>query len=202
MKYIKIIIPLMLFTFTAFSQNTQAVLAWSMGFGMGKTSEYVGKPSFSGFSAEGHRFMKPNVSFGLITGWNIMNEKTNESVNVNNTTITGEQGRYINIIPLLLSASYYIRSSKSASFVPFVRGNIGTYYIMQRFDIGVYTLNNYNWHFGLAPELGFMVKASNKVNVIVSGRYNYAMDSGTRLSGDEKNDYSYINANIGLTFNY
>ena len=202
MKYIKIIIPLMLFAFTAFSQNTLTVLSWSMGFSTGKTSEYVGKPSFSGFSIEGHRFMKPNVSVGLITGWNIMNEKTNESVSINNTTLTGEQGRYLNIIPLLFSASYYIRKNSSATFVPFIRGNIGTYYIMQRFDVGVYTLNNDNWHFGLSPELGFMVKASNKINIIASGRYNYAMDSGTRLSGDEKNDYSFLNANIGLTISY
>ena len=131
-----------------------------------------------------------------------MNEKTNESVSINNTTLTGEQGRYLNIIPLLFSASYYIRKNSSATFVPFIRGNIGTYYIMQRFDVGVYTLNNDNWHFGLSPELGFMVKASNKINIIASGRYNYAMDSGTRLSGDEKNDYSFLNANIGLTISY
>jgi hypothetical protein len=202
MKYIKIIIPLMLFAFTAFSQNTITGFSWSMGFGSGKTADFVSSPSFTGFSAEGHRFMNQNVSIGLSTGWNILNEQNNESITVENTTITGEQGRYINIIPVLFSASYYVRSSKKASFVPFIRANVGTYYIMQRFDIGVYTLNNDHLHFGVAPELGFMFRASDKVNILTNAKYNYAFDAGQRLGGDETNDYAFYSVNLGVMLNY
>jgi hypothetical protein len=192
MKYIKIIIPLVLFAYSAFSQTTISGFSWSMGFASGKAADFVGAPSFTGFTAEGHRFMSPNV----------LNEQTNETITVNNTSITGEQGRYINIIPLMMSASYYIKSSKSASFVPFVRAHVGTYYILQRFDIGVYSLNNYNWHFGVAPELGFMIRASSSVNILANSRYNYAFDSGERIGGDDNNDYSFFSVNIGVMLNY
>lgn len=202
MKYLRIIIPLMLIAFTSFSQSTITGFSWSMSFASGKSADFVGAPSFTGFTAEGHRFMSPNATIGLVTGWNVMNEQTRESITVNNTTITGEQGRYINVIPLLLSASYYIKSSKSASFVPFIRANVGTYYILQRFDVGVYSFNNYNWHFGVAPELGFMVRASSKLNILTNAKYNYAFDSGERLGGDDKNDYSFFTVNLGIMLNY
>jgi hypothetical protein len=200
MKYIKIIIPVMLLTVNIFSQNTVTGLSWSMGFLTGTPKDYIGKASFTGFTIEGHRFLKPNVSVGLVSGWNVFNEKTNSVVNVNNTAISGEQGRYINVVPILASFSYYIKSSRSAKVVPFFRANVGTYYIMQRFDIGVYTFNNYNWHFGVAPELGLTAAASRNVSILVNGKYNYAFDSGLRLSGDEKNDYAFFTVNLGITY--
>ena len=202
MKNIKILLLVMILSSSAFAQNTITGFSWSMGFATGKAKDYVGKPSFTGFTIEGHRFINKNVSFGLTSGWNILSEKTNDLVTVNNATITGEQGRYINVFPILLNASYYIKSSKSAKFVPFMRANVGTYYIMQRFDIGVYTINNYNWHFGVAPEIGFMYKVSRTVNLLANAKYNYALDSGTRLSGEEKNDYAFFTLNFGITYGY
>jgi len=201
MKYIKIILPVMLLTLSTFSQNFITGFSWSMGFATGKTSDYIGAPSFTGFSIEGHRMLKPNVSVGITTGWNILNEKNNETITIGSSSITGEQGRYLNVIPALLNASYYIKSGKNAKFVPFIRANVGTYYIMQRFDIGVYTANNDNWHFGVAPELGFMVSTSKDINILFNAKYNYAFDSGTSLGGNEKNDYSFVSVNFGITYN-
>jgi hypothetical protein len=200
MKYIKIILPVMLITFTSFSQNFITGFSWSMGFATGNTADYIGSPSFTGFHIEGHRMLKPNVSVGITTGWNILNEKNNETITVNQTSITGPQGRYLNIIPIFLNASYYFKSNRNAKFVPFIRANVGTYYILQRFDIGVYRFDNDNWHFGVAPELGFMVAASREISVLFNAKYNYAFDSGTRLSGNEKNDYSFATVNIGIAY--
>ncbi len=201
---IKYIIPLLLiFTLSGHSQKLITGLSYSMGFGIGQTSDYVGRPSWSGLTLEVHQMLKPNVSVGFLTGWNIFSEKTNDIIHLASTDISGEQARYINAFPILVNASYYIKSSKNAKFVPFIRAHAGTYYMMQRFDIGVYTVNNYNWHFGVAPEIGCMIStgSSNKYSILINAKYNYAFDSGTRLSGNEKNDYSFFTLNIGLTFN-
>jgi hypothetical protein len=200
MKYIKIILPLMLITFSTLSQNYMTGLSWSMGFASGKTTDFIGAPSFTGCSLEGHRLMSRTVSLGFETGWNILNEQNADLITVNNTSISGQQGRYLNIIPVLLSASYYIKSSKSAKFVPFIRANVGTYYILQRFDIGVFTIDNDNWHFGVSPELGFMYSTSKQISLLVNAKYNYAFDSGTRLGGDETNDYAFYSLNLGITY--
>ncbi len=202
MKHTKILLLVMVLSASTFSQNMTAGFSWSMGFTSGKTADYVGTPSFSGFSLETHKFLKPNVSVGITSGWNILNEKNNETINIGNTAISGEQGRYINVVPILLNASYYLKTSKTAKFVPFIRANVGTYYILQRFDIGVYTVNNYNWHLGVAPELGFMIQVNKEIGILTNAKYNYAFDAGTRLGGDEMNDYSFFTLNLGISYNY
>jgi hypothetical protein len=203
MKYIKIVLLVMVLTSSAYSQNTLIGFSWSMGFTTGKTTDFVGAPSFTGFSFESHKFFKPNVSFGITTGWNILSEKNSDLIHLSSgTDISGAQGRYINVFPVLLNASYYIKSSRNAKFVPFLRAHAGTYYIMQRFDIGAYTLNNYNWHFGVAPEVGFMYKVGREMNILANARYNYAFDSGTRLGGDDKNDYAFFSVNLGIAYTY
>lgn len=202
MKYISILLLTMVLTASTYSQNTLLGFSWSMGFTSGKTAEYVGAPSFTGFSFESHKFLKPNVSIGISTGWNILSEKNSDLIQVNNTAISGAQGRYINVFPILLSASYYIKPNRNAKFVPFIRANAGTYYIMQRFDIGAYTLNNYNWHLGVAPEIGFMFKAGKELNVLANAKYNYAFDSGTRLGGDQNNYYTFFSVNLGIAYTH
>lgn len=200
MKVKYIILLLIAFAINAQAQNNNVLgLSYSMGFGVGETSDYIGRPALSGFAIEGHKFLKPNVSVGLLGGWNIFNEKSNSTVNIGNVALSGEQGRYLNVFPVLANASFYIKN-KDSKFVPFIRAHVGTYYIMQRFDIGVYSFNNYNWHFGIAPELGFNITASKEIDVLINARYNYAFDSGSRLNGDEDNSYSFFTLNFGITY--
>ncbi len=91
--------------------------------------------------------------------------------------MSGTQIRYINSIPLMLNAHYYI-GGKRDQLRPYLGVNVGTYYITQRLDMGVYTLQNDNWHFGIAPEFGFLAEVSRGTYLTASGRYNYAFDSG------------------------
>jgi len=200
---LKYIIPLIIaLTLSANSQSLITGLSYSMGFAMDKAKDYIGRPSYTGLTLEVHHMVKPTMSFGFLTGWNIFNEKTNDLIHLSSTDISGEQARYINVFPLLVNASFYYKSSKNAKFIPFFRAHVGTYYIMQRFDIGVYTINNYNWHFGLAPELGCMIGTGSKnYSVLINAKFNYAFDSGTRLSGNATNDYMFFTLNFGLTFN-
>lgn len=199
MKIKYIILLLLAFAISAQAQYYTAGLTYSMGFGVGKTSDYIGKPAFAGFTIEGHKFLKPNVSIGILTGWNIFNEQSNNTINIGTSAISGQQARYLNVFPILANASFYLKNSRS-KFIPFVRAHVGTYYIMQRFDIGVYSLNNYNWHLGIAPEVGFMINASPEIDVLVNAKYNYAFDSGERLGGDEDNSHSFFSLNIGVSY--
>ena len=83
----------------------------------------------------------------------------------------------------------------------FVGLNVGTYYILQRLDMGVYRIDNDNWHFGLAPEAGLIIPVGeDNTSIYLGGRYNYAFDSGTALGGSEDNYYSFWEINIGFAF--
>ena len=199
---LKYIIPLLLvvFAINAQAQTWSTGLSYSMGFGVSNTSDYISKPAFSGFNIEGHKLLKPNISVGLTTGWNVFSEKGNEVVQIQSGAVSGEHGKYLNIFPILVNASYYFTDKRQSKFVPFARAHVGTYYIMQRFDVGVYTFNNDNWHFGIAPEVGFMIAASRDVDILVNSRFNYAFDSGTQLGGNTDNSHSYISLNIGISY--
>ena len=69
--------------------------------------------------------------------------------------------------------------------------------------MGVYRIDNDNWHFGIAPEAGLIIPFGDPTaGLYLSGRYNYAFDSGTALGGEENNFYSYWEINVGFAFSF
>jgi hypothetical protein len=203
MKIKYILIILIIFSASIFAQKSLIGLTYAVSVPLGKTSEYIGNVSYVGFNFDVKKSLNKNSWVGLSLGWNVFAEETNELVHIENEQVggdlSGNQARYINSFPILANFSYSFSGGKSSKFVPYIGMNAGIYIVNQRFNIGVYQFDNNNTHFGVAPELGFLVKASS-VNVLFYTRYNYAFDSGTRLSGDEKNDHSYISFNIGLAY--
>ena len=200
-KYILIII--IVFSASVFAQRSLVGITYGVSVPLGKTSDYIGDLSYVGFNLDARKSLSKNSWIGLCFGWNVFAEETNELVHIENEQVagdlTGNQGRYINSFPILVNYAYSFSGGTSSSFKPFIGLNTGIYIIQQRFNIGVYQVDNNNTHFGVAPEVGFLVKASS-VNVLFYTRYNYAFDAGNRMNGDEKNDHSYISFNIGIAY--
>jgi len=203
LKY-SLIIILIAFTSSIMAQKTIVGFTYGISLSTGKTHDFVADPSYVGFNIEFKKNVKKNLWVGLSMGWNVFGEETNETVHIENEQVggdmSGNQARYINSFPILLNVAYSFGGGRSSKFVPYIGLNAGIYIINQRFNIGVYTFDNNNTHFGGAPELGFLIK-SGSVNFLFNTRYNYAFDSGTRFNGDEKNDHSYVSFNIGIAYN-
>jgi hypothetical protein len=96
--------------------------------------------------------------------------------------------------------TYSINPTKRSKVIPYVAANVGTYYITQRLQLGANIFDNDHWHFGFAPEVGVVFDLGNTVGLVLNGKYNYALSSGTNLRGEEENDYAFITANIGLAY--
>jgi hypothetical protein len=204
MKIKYIIIVLIAFSGSLLAQHRSLIgITYSVSLATGKTNDFINDVGYVGFYFDAKKSFGRNTWGGLSFGWNVMAEETNEMVHIENEEIgadlSGNQGRYINSFPILANFSYAFRGSGRSSFVPYIGLNAGIYIINQRFNIGVYQFDNNNTHFGGAPELGFIMK-SGSVNVLFYTRYNYAFDSGTRLDGDEKNDHSYLQFNLGIAY--
>jgi hypothetical protein len=75
---------------------------------------------------------------------------------------------------------------------------VGTYYTIQRFEIGVIALEETNWHFGGYPEVGIHFPLE-EMDIIVNGRYNIAFDSGESISSDSAK-WTYWGINVGLAY--
>jgi outer membrane protein W len=115
--------------------------------------------------------------------------------------VTGSQLKYINAFPMLVNATYYFKPSEQ-SVVPFVSFGTGTYFITQKYQLGVWEIENDNWHFGIATEAGILFRIENKVGFNTSARLNYAFDSGVSITGSDDNDLSYWTINAGFTVLY
>jgi opacity protein-like surface antigen len=178
---------------------------WGITYNMSATSSLPGSSdsdvsfvddfSFRGIGLEA-RYVPTrggNLSYGFSGSWNVLNEKTDEVVNLPGAAISGTQLRYFNAVPLLVNAHYYFGSR--GGIRPYAGINAGTYWIERRVDIGISSIKDDNWHFGWAPELGVIVPLGRpEVALIANTRYNWAFSAGG--SGDQK----YWGFNIGLMY--
>jgi hypothetical protein len=190
---------------TGFSQTrhgtSTGLVEWSMAFNSGRASDFINDPSFAGASLTFKKFIKDNTAIGISFNWNVLSvEDENGFTELPNGAVSGAQARYLNYVPILANISYYFNDSKRNKFIPYVQANVGAYFIGQQVQLGINKIDNDNWHFGLAPEVGFWYVLGSDIMMSVNGKYNIALSSGTNLKGEDDNDYSYINANIGIGY--
>ena len=200
MNKILFVIVLLCWTFYGFSQDMMTGISYNMGIPASDTRDYVKNYSWRGFGFQFRNLMDNNISWGASIDWNVFAEKTSKLINLEDGAIAGTQIRSLNTFSLMLNADYYL-GDPHGRIQPYIGLNTGTYYIIQRLEIGIIAPERENWHFGLAPEIGIINPTDNGTNLFFNARYNYAFSAGTYL-GNEGKDWSYWGFNVGLSFNY
>lgn len=168
--------------FGAITYNTALPLASS--------ADFAGNFSPRGFGVDVRYMFMRHLSAGLAFGWQGFDEKTDEVVSLDNAAVQGTQLRYINAAPMLVNVNYYV-TQLSRHIVPFVGFGLGTYYIERRVDVGIYSIYDDAWHFGIAPEAGIGFRLLGAMPVFMV-RYNHAFSSGG--SGDQ----AFLSFNFGV----
>ncbi len=200
-KYLTII--LLFLSVNLFAQDFLGILSYNTAMPVSKSADYISEVSWKGFSFEGRTFSSRHWTFGGMFGWNIFDTKITDLIVIDDettgTAVKGTQIRYTNSFPMMVNGHFYI-GKKRSTLRPYFGVGIGTYYIIQRFEIGVFQREVSNWHFGLAPEVGFLLALSRSTSLIVSAKLNYAFSSGKTVYGDTDNTQSYIGLNVGLAF--
>ena len=202
MKLLKIIVLVALVAVPALAQrgaDQLTGLSWHIGIPAGQMSNFMDKTSYGGFGVEFRRFLDENTSLGGSFSWNMWSQQTNEVIPIENGAVGGTQIRYYNVLPLLLNGHYYF-GEVGQDIRPYVGLNIGAYIVYQRLDIGIYTMDNDQWHFGLAPEAGFLWQMDARTHIMIAARYNYAFDAGETLGGKDDNSIAYLGINLGIAW--
>jgi hypothetical protein len=170
---------------------------WQPSQPLEQTTDYIDQASGRGFGFDTRKFPRRdrNYSVGFSLAWHILDQKINDTIYLDNGAVTGSQRRYINSVPILLTGHLYLGNRRSSQL--FFGAGAGAYYIIQTFDIGVWRVEESNWHFGVAPEIGFRFPFSTDVDLFLSAKYNYAVESGESITG-EKVPYSYATFCVGL----
>jgi opacity protein-like surface antigen len=193
----KLIIPavlvIMFFSAKTVAQSTFTT-SYTINFPLGNTHDYIEKTSFRGFSLDYRYLISGNIALGIGTGWYTFYEKKEYDTYTskdNALSISGQQYRYINSMPILAVGNYYFKPEEKLS--PFVGLGIGTFYNVVTTDLGQYSFETRAWQFCLAPEAGVRIKFE-VVSGFLSLRYNNNFES-TDLDGQ-----SFLSLNIGLMY--
>jgi outer membrane protein W len=171
---------------------------WFYAFGyqssipLSNTQDFTDNLSWRGVNFEARKSIKPGMTAGLSLGWHVFDEETDEVVSFENLDISGDQLRYINSFPVLVNVHKYF--GQEGGIRPFVGLNAGGYIMEHRLEIGLVALAETNFHFGFAPELGFVFPLEGNSAVFLSGRYNYAFSAGN------VDDQSYVGISAGYAW--
>jgi opacity protein-like surface antigen len=198
MKTLKYILPLF-GLMAAMNANSQMVdyyssVNYSISVPLGPTADYISETSFRGFSFEFGRFLNDDLSIGFLFQWNVFYEGFPEKTyEFENLRLTGKRYNYVNAFPLMAAGRYYFMPG--SAFRPYGGLGMGAYIINKTTDMGLFRDTNKNWHFGLAPEAGFLLEMGREAFFNLGARYNYAFKSG----GDS---HSWLGFQAGVTFIY
>ena len=158
-----LIIAICLFGLSPFLKAQMLNLNYQISLPMNQVKDFTDKASFRGFDIEYHQFLGDQFSIGAAIGWDVFykdkkhtpgNFRFNGNSNV--YTITGNQYRYINTVPMLAIGRYYFTDNTTA-VRPFVGLGIGTSWTERRLEVGQFASTISRWQFALAPEVGMYI---------------------------------------------
>ena len=199
MKAIKlksIIILCLLLSVNLFAQDFLTGLTYSISVPTGETSDFISNTSFKGLSIDLRKFFSHNASIGFLVGWSTFEEETNETISTIVGDVSGAQSRLINSFPVMITTDYYFGEGRE--FRPFIGIGVGMYYFYQQLKQVGENLESNKWHFGVAPEVGF-VYLLESVYALVNVRYNYAFSAENEIT-KISTAQSYLTFNIGFAF--
>ena len=192
----------------AFTPGAQAAdkittLHWDIGVPLGDMENYIDNVSYRGFGFDFRTFRDRSKSYtvGFSFAWQVFDKKTDELIHLDQDQLSGDikgtQRRYVNALPFMIAFDLYTsQDPRKTRF--FIGLGAGAYYIIQRFEIGVASFEENNWHFGLMPEAGLQFPMGD-VELLVQARYNYAFASGSTITG-ESIDWQYATVNFGFAW--
>lgn len=159
---------------------------YQVSFPTGDTKDFISDPSWRGFGLDFRYTVKKNISVGFVTGWNIFYEQVNETTQLNTDppgAITALTNRYINFVPVMLNAHYYM--GERGEYRPYIGLAAGGYYVNQELQVGIATFQNDSWEWGVAPELGVIVPVQRGLGIVVAGKYNFIFTKETVFEGTQ-----------------
>lgn len=202
MKSIKLIIALaaiMVLPISAMAQNGYYFsINYNPSLPIGDVADFTGDFAWRGVGVDGRFFVDDNVSIGFFTGWEVFREESDGVVSRTvqlddaTATISAKEFRFTNSVPLLLTSHYHWGDKGDAR--PYAGLGAGLYYITQRVEMGLYSVEDNTTRFGLSPTIGVILPAFYDASLNLGLQYHQA------FGVDDYNPVSYLSFNIGLTW--
>jgi len=197
MKKIKLLIAIaaMFVSLNGFGQYWYTNVSYDIGLPMGSSKDFLSPASFRGATFNFGRMMTDNLSIDGRFSWSTYYEARDFQTYTSEDgteDVTGKAYRYINNFPITTGVTYFIRTD--GAMTPYFSGGLGAYKINERTDMGIYYVENKEWHFGLFPQIGLLYEINFSLSLNVFARYDYAFKTSNTT------DHSFLNFGVGLFF--
>ncbi len=177
----------------AYAQIGMGSVTWDVSGALGDQGDFVDAISYRGFGLEGRSYLSRHFTVGLSFDWQVFDHQTSELIELEGGTLSGKQYRYINAFPIL--ANLHLYAGDVHDFRIYLGAGVGAMYIMERLQIGLATIEDNDWYFGGAPEMGFLIPFS-EMYFLVEGRVYYAV----RSLDDTEDARMWWTAKIGVAY--
>jgi len=167
MKKVLVVLALLMFVGSvAYAQTAIAGMTYQISIPTGNTKDFMEKASFVGFGVEGRRFFGEHFSLGVSFQWNTFRDEIRDEGLPSRPEQTINHNRDFSAYPFFLTAHGYLGNSEK--FFPYLGLGFGTIRIHQRADATTQIWKQDSWHWGVAPEVGFIYKIGFDVGLMAS----------------------------------
>lgn len=166
---------------------------YSVGFPIGETSDYIDEVSFRGFAVTGDYFLEDEWSLGFSTGvQTFYQELGNVTYQEDNLTVSGNEFRYLNMIPVIVMGKYHV--DRFAVFTPHFGLGAGFHWVGQRREFAGLLFDDKSFRFGLQPQAGFGLEMSPSTDLVFNATYHHSFES------KDIQTHSFLALQLGLRF--
>jgi hypothetical protein len=168
-------------------------LQYTVGIPFGSLKDHTSQVSGRGVTYEFQKEVAPSVTAGINLAYSVFYErKAYDSYTSGNATLTGVQYRYNNLFPVVVNAHYYIGEG---AVMPYLGLGAGTLYDLRNTNMGIFSIEEKNWHFLIAPEAGFIFTLSSFMNLKLNAKYDNAFKT------KDVNGFGNLNVSFGFVWN-
>jgi len=177
------------------SAQSNTSLLYSVGVPTGALKDHTASMSWRGVTFEWQKFINPDVSVGVNLAYSVFYDDMGFGSYTNkNATLTGHQYRYNNLFPMAVNGQYHFNAGSTNPLKTYVGLGIGTIYDLRNTDMGMWTIEEQNWHFMVSPEVGLIYDLNMATGIKFSVRY----DNAFKIS--DADAFGNINLNLGFVF--
>jgi len=181
------------FTSNFVSAQSSTSVLYSVGVPMGALKDHTDNVSGRGVTMEWQRHINPNISVGINLAYSVFYEsRPYASYDQGTATLSGTQYRYNNLFPMLANGQYHFNAN--GALKPYLGLGVGTVYNLRNTDMGLWTIEENNWHFLVTPEAGLVYELSPYAAFKINAKY----DNAFKISNAD--GFANLNFNIGMVF--
>jgi len=164
-------------------------LSYSAVMGVGDTKDFIDGLSWRGVTLDFEKGVTDSFTIGGSAGLHVLAEESSGTSKFEGGAATGTAFRYMNAVPLLLTANYF--AGRPGTTRPFIGLGAGTFWVENRTDAGVFFSEDSNWHPGFMGEAGVSIERPDGT-MTLSARYNHALETNDV-------EHTYLTFSVGFT---